>query len=234
MSPLTSLSLACGSFVGTHLLMSHPLRAPLVRMLGPKGFQALYILISLGTFGWIIGAWRALPAMAPAWVAGDGLWMVATILMGFASILLAGSFIGNPAMPSSGALSMAMRNPVGVFAITRHPMMWSIALWAIIHLLIWPTIANGIVCFSILILALVGAAGQDGKKAQAMGDAWRGWCRRTAFFPFTGQISGRIGWATAWPGWGALLGGGAIWLLATWTHVPLGASMAAGIWRWWG
>ncbi len=232
MSPFTSLCLACGSFVGTHLAMSHPLRRPMVALLGPRVFQIIYSLISLLTFGAIIWAWRAMPVAAPGWVAGDGLWMVATIVMGFASILLAGSLIGNPAMPSSGALSMAMRNPVGVFAITRHPMMWSFALWAMVHVLLWPTLANGIVCLAILSLALIGAAGQDGKKAEMMGDAWRGWCRRTAFFPFTGQISGRIGWGTAWPGWGALLGGGAIWLAASWAHVPLGASVAAGIWRW--
>ena len=66
-----------------------------------------------------------------------------------------------------------------------------------------------------------------------MGDAWRGWMRRTAFFPFAGQISGRIPWAAAWPGWFVLLLGLALWLGATWAHVPLGAQVAAGLWRWW-
>ena len=65
-----------------------------------------------------------------------------------------------------------------------------------------------------------------------MGDAWRGWARRTAFIPFTGQFSGRIPWAEAWPGAVALGGGTLVWLLFTWAHVPLGARVAAGVWRW--
>lgn len=234
MSELTHLTLACAAFVGTHLLLSHPLRMGLVKALGLGRFMALYSLVAFATFGWILWAWMQVPANSPPRVPGDVIWIIATVVMLLASILLAGSFTRNPALPSPDAATAVHRNPVGVFAITRHPMMWSIALWAIVHLLVWPTPENHILATAMLVLALLGSAGQDRKKAVLMGDAWRGWCQRTAFFPFAGQLTGRISWVAIWPGMGALIGGLVIWLAATWAHVPFGGRVAAGIWRWWG
>ena len=99
-------------------------------------------------------------------------------------------------------------------------------------MLIWPTPENHVLSTAILILALGGALGQDMKKAALMGDAWRGWARRTAFVPFSGQIGGRIPWGAALPGSIAFIGGTILWLVLTWAHTPLGGRMAAGIWRW--
>lgn len=233
MSPIAMLGAACAAFVGSHFVLSHPLRGPLSGMMGEGAFRALYSLVAFATFGWIIWAWLGVPATAPAYVAGDHAWIAASAAMWLASVLLAGSFFGNPAMPSQGAAAMAMRNPLGVFAITRHPMMWSFAIWALVHIALWPTPENHVLTTAIMILALGGAAGQDSKKARVMGDAWRGWCRRTSFFPFAGLFGRRISWAAAWPGSGALLLGTLLWLAMTWAHTPLGARLAAGIWRWW-
>lgn len=234
MSALTQLTIACAAFVGTHFLLSHPLRTGLVKSMGLGRFMGLYSIVAFATFGWIIWAWLQVPSSNPAYVPGDGVWAVGSAVMLLASILLAGSFNRNPALPSPDAATAVHRSPVGVFAITRHPMMWSFALWAMVHLLLWPTPENHVLTTAILVLALFGSAGQDRKKAVLMGDAWRGWCSRTSFFPFAGQIGGRISWAAIWPGTGALIGGILLWLLATWAHMPLGARVAAGIWRWWG
>jgi uncharacterized membrane protein len=234
MTAIGQLAMATAAFVGTHLIMSHPLRAPLVRIAGVNGFAILYSLVAFITFGWIYWAWGNVPATPPAYVPGAGIWIAASVIMWLASVLLAGSFIGNPALPAPNATSAALRNPTGVFAITRHPMMWSFALWAIVHGVIWPTPENHVLTAAILTLALVGSAGQDIKKAQVMGDAWRQWCRRTAFFPFAGQFSGRVPIGAAWPGWPALLGGTGLWLVFSWAHTPLGGRMPAGIWHWLG
>lgn len=232
MTDIGNLAVACAAFVGSHFLLSHPLRAPLARAMGEGGFRTLYSLVALATFGWILWALAAVPPGMPAWLAGDAGWIAASAAMWFASILLVGSFIGNPALPTPGAAVMAMRNPVGVFAITRHPMMWSFAIWAVVHMLIWPTAEGHILSTAILILALGGALGQDMKKAALMGDAWRGWTRRTAFVPFSGQVGGRIPLGAAWPGSLVLIAGTLLWLALTWLHTPLGSRMEAGIWRW--
>jgi len=221
MSPVVSLALATFAFVGTHLLMSHPLRAGLVARLGERGFMGLYVLVSFATLGWMIFAWRAGDGLAPLWVAPLGWWPFASAWMLIASILLVGSFAGNPAFPHPGAEARDIPPPRGVFAITRHPMNWSFMLWALVHISLSGSPRNLIVAGGILILAFVGSIGQDAKKAQLLGENWRRWMERTSFVPFGGLASGRISWRTAFPGWVALLGGLVLWTAVTSYHAPL-------------
>ena len=222
---MTQLTLALIAFVGTHFLMSHPLRAPMVARLGTGAFQGVYSLVSLATLGWAVYAFRDAPVGMPLWTAGDAHNIIATAIMFIASVLLAGSFIGNPALPQPGANKLATQPARGVFAITRHPMMWSFALWSLAHVIVSPRppvlILSGFIAF----LAIGGAAGQDHKKAKLMGDSWQGWVARTAFVPFAKGF--------AWPGRLALVGGTALWMIATFAHPLLGAP-TAGVWIWLG
>lgn len=223
MTPMASLIAACAVFVGSHFLLSHPLRAPLVARLGARPFTGLYSLVALAGFAWMVLAYRAVPPEAPLWAPPAWAWMPASLLMLFAAILFVGSLFGNPAMPEAKVTDWA---PRGVFAITRHPMMWSFALWALVHGAIWSTPANLVLTGAILILALGGAAGQDAKKAALMGANWRGWVARTAFFPF----AGRSALGAMAPRWQVMAGGILLWLAATWAHGPLGG-MAVGLWH---
>lgn len=213
-------------FVGSHFAMSHPLRAPLVARLGEKGFQLLYTAVSLATFFLMVRGFQRAPVGPTFWCAGDVLWGLSTVLMLIASILFAGSLVGNPALPvpEAAARKIAVKEPGGVFRITRHPMMWSFALWGVSHILVAPRIDTLILCGAIIILALVGSRMQDRKKFIVMGDAWLHWQSRTSFVPF--------GRGFAFPGWLALIGGVALWLAAQWAHMPLGAGVA-GVFRWW-
>ncbi|HWU74486.1 MAG TPA: NnrU family protein, partial [Sphingomonas sp.] len=99
MSPLSWEITAAAAFVGSHFLLSHPLRAPIVRAIGEMPFQAVYSLVALGTFGWLAVAFRAVPAETPFWAVGDGLWIAVTLIMLPASVLFVGSLRGNPALP---------------------------------------------------------------------------------------------------------------------------------------
>lgn len=223
------LLLSAGLFVGTHLVLSHPLRAPLVRRIGEGRFLGLYSLIALATFLWMVMAARAMPPQAPIWSPSGWGWMLASLAMLVASVLLAGSFFGNPASPDPAHRLTVPDRAAGVYAITRHPMLWSFILWAAVHVLVWPTPRTAILGGAVALLSLVGARGQDRKKRRLVGDAWRGWMRRTAFVPFAGQMGGRIGWTAAWPGVRALGLGTAIWLVATWLH-PIAGAPPVGIW----
>lgn len=228
---MISLLLGCSLFIGTHLLLSHPLRAWLVARVGERMFQLVYSVVALASFVVMVRAYRAMPVDAPLWTAGTGLWLMATVIMLVASILLVGSFVGNPALAAPGAQAAAAAPARGVFAITRHPMMWSIALWGLAHILVMPTAGQIVLSVAMILLALGGSWGQDGKKARLMGAAWQDWAARTAFVPFSGQLSGRLTWTDAIPRASTLFGGIALWLLATWAHGALGA-MPAGIWLW--
>lgn len=222
---LVSLLAASLSFVGMHFALSHPLRGPLVGALGENGFRALYSLVALATFVWAAMAFRAVgPGGLPLWNgSGDALWAIATVIMLIASVLLAGSFQRNPALPDPRAAAHAALAPHGVFRATRHPMMWSIALWAATHVLLSPTPRQIILAGAIGLLALLGAHLQDRKKESQMGDAWIGWEERTSYWPRFGGLA-RAG-AIAW------IGGLIVWLAATFGHIHANG-IPAGIWRW--
>lgn len=231
MQPMSLLIVTGALFVGTHFALSHPLRAPLADRMGERPFQIVYSVVAIATFIMMVQAWRGMPAEPPLWAVGDGLWIVASLIVLFASVLFMGSLIGNPALPAPGAAFAAQAAPRGVFAITRHPMMWGFALWAIAHALVVPTPGQFVLSGIIAFLALAGSAGQDVKKARLMGDAWRHWAARTSFVPFARQLGARGSWIDTIPRPHALLGGFVLWLVATWGHGALGY-MVAGIWRW--
>ena len=220
---------ACVAFVGTHFLLSHPLRAPLVARIGERGFLLLYSAVAFATLGWIVWAYRAAPPAAPLWPVGDGLWAVGTAIMLVASVLLVGSLIGNPALPDPTGREKAVPHARGVFAVTRHPMMWAFALWGAAHILVYPDPSNVVVATAVIVLALVGAAMQDRKKAALQPDFWPEWERRTSYWPFAAIAAGRARLGGFRPhDWA---GGLVVWLAATWAHIPL-AGWTAGAWRW--
>jgi uncharacterized membrane protein len=212
---MIALVLASTAFVGTHFLLSHPLRDPLVQRMGEGRFRGLYSLVALLTFGVMIWSYRGLGDQMPLWTAGEAVWIVATVIMWFASILLLGSFIGNPALPGAPAATA----PRGVLAITRHPMMWSFALWAVVHAVLLATPKALVLDAAILVLALGGAAAQDRKKGRLAGQTWHAWTAQTAFLPFARGLRS--------PGAVATIGGTLLFFLLTWLHpVP------AGPWLW--
>src|SRR3989344_403517 len=212
MQPMTLLITTGALFVGTHFALSPPLRAPLAGRMGERAFLIVYSVVAIATFVLLVQAGRGMPPEPPLWAVGDGLWMLASALVLFASILFMGSLIGNPALPAPNAAAAAQGAPRGGVAITRHPMMWGFTLWALAHALVMPTPGQIVLSAIIAFLALAGSAGQDVKKARLMGDAWRHWAARTSFVPFARQIGGRGSWIDTIPRPHALFGGILLWV----------------------
>jgi uncharacterized membrane protein len=227
---VTGLFAALIAFVGTHFLMSHPLRAPMVKAMGTAVFQIVYSLVSFATFAWVYFAFMAAPRGDDLWSLGEAGWTITSALTLISAILFVGSVGGNPALPRPDAATLAARPARGVLAITRHPMMWSFAIWALGHAIVAPYPASLLLVGSMAFLALAGSAGQDIKKAKLMGDSWRDWSSRTSFWPFGAQVKGVAIWRATWPGRTPILGGIALWLIATWAHPYLGAPVV-GIWQ---
>lgn len=204
-------------FVGTHLLLSHPLRKPLVGRLGAKGFLAAYSAVSFATFIPMVRARKATGPQEWLWQPPGWSLILSAGIMWLASIFLVGSFVRNPAMETLQRHDAVIGHPAGVFRWTRHPMMWSFALWGLTHLLIHPEPSALVIAAAILLLAVAGSAAQDAKKRAQLGERWREWERATSFLPFARGL--------AFPGWFALLGGTALFLAATRLH-----PMPVGVW----
>ena len=204
---MTLLSVALIAFVGSHFLLSHPLRAPLVARLGAGGFAGVYSLVAFATLGWAVAEWKAAPIelwwTAPAWA-----WPLAAVVMLFACIL----FVGSVTAPNPALMGMPAPDGIerGVQRITRHPMMWAFALWAVVHGGLAGSGRTVMLAAAILILALVGARLQDGKKRGQMGAAWVAHEAATSFVPF--------GRGVVMPGWVALIGGIVLFVIATGVH----------------
>lgn len=222
MSEHLFLAAASLLFVGSHFLMSHPLRAQMVRRLGANGFLGLYSLVSFATFGWMLFEFGRVAKGDVLWPARDGVWIVASLLTLVAAVLFSGSFIRNPSLPGVPD-AMAGQAPSGVFKATRHPMMWGFALWGVAHILVAPRIDNFIFAGSLVFLALVGSKAQEIKKRKLMGAEWDGWLGRTHFaiHPV----------ALFQVGIGPWVAGIILWAAATWAH-PYWNVAGAGLFRW--
>ncbi len=216
MTPQMGLLFSAILFVGTHFLLSHPLRPRLSHAMGERAFQGFYSLVAIATLGSTIYFYHVIGREPQLWLPGEALAVAATLLMWLGSILFVGSFVGNPALPGARGPSGA---PHGVFAITRHPMMWGFALWAIVHVMMVATAKAVVLDGAILFLAVAGSAGQDRKNLRRRGAGWHEWTAQTAFWPFARGLAS--------PGLVAFVGGTLLLLLASWLH-----PMPTGPWRW--
>ena len=222
MSEYLMLILASIAFVGSHFLMSHPIRVAMIRTLKPGGFALAYSAISLVLFYWMVVEFNAAPKGMAFWPVEDALWGIASLLTLIAAILFVGSLVRNPSFPGASE-KIAAQELFGVFKVTRHPMMWSFALWGVAHILVAPRVDNFIFAGSIIFLALVGAKAQELKKAKLAGVEWDVWLRRTSYGLQLPMLlrAGALPW----------IAGIILWAAATWGHQYLGV-YGAGIFRW--
>ena len=216
------LSVSALAFVGSHFLLSHPLRRPLARVLGERTFLLIYSLVAIGLFGWMAVAFARTPGGQTLW---DGYawlpWSLASVLTLIALALFISSLSGNPALPQANMAGVSARKPMGVFKITRHPMMWGFAIWALAHATVSPSARVLILTGAIAFLALMGAHGQDLRKSALNPREWNVWRKRTSFWP---QFSAGRELGRHW------LGAPLAWLAITWLHLPVG-HVPAGLWR---
>lgn len=179
----------------THFgISSSPLRAGLVGKIGEGPYKGLYSLVSLGAFAWLWLAFRGAEAPPLLWYLGSAGLMLPLILMPVALLMIVSAEMPRPAYQATG-----MRR------ITRHPMLWGIALWAILHLLA-NGLANEVLFFVVLlVLAIAGTHFIDGKAQARDPEAFADYRAQTSNVPFAAILAGRqafgpvfreMGWKT--------------------------------------
>ena len=208
------LVIAAVIWIGIHAgIAGTQLRELLVGRIGEGPFRLVFSLASLGAIVFLVRAWSTAPTAslwyAPRWL----LWVLVGVMLVAFVLFVAAISPRNPTMV--GASRAATQPPRGIQRITRHPMLWSFALWALVHI-----IGNGdtsaVVFFGTLLLsALVGMPSIDAKLARRDPALWQALAAATSIVPFAAIAQGRnrfvareIGWwvvPTAVVVWAAML-----------------------------
>jgi len=198
---MTNLALAVLVFVGGHFLLSSPpVRGPLVARLGETPFSGLYSALMLVAFVWMVGAFRNAPYV-PLWSAPPAARMIPVLVMPFACLLLIGSLtVRNPTMVMQSVAASGDPAP-GLLKVTRHPMLWAFALWALAHLIVNGELAALLLFGGIAVLALGGTLAIDAKRRARDPKGFARLGLETSNLPLAALIAGRarmrfsdIGW----------------------------------------
>lgn len=215
---LVELLLAAVAFAGSHVLLSSaPVRGPLARALGEWPFVGLYSAISLGLFVWLVGAYGDAP-LVELWAAPTVVRYVALGVMVVASVLVAcGLSLTSPTgvslKPAAAGAPLA-----GIFKVTRHPVLWGIGLWAVVHVMANGDLASLILFGSLGVLALGGTVHIDRKKRTTMGGDWRAFAGATSNLPFAAIAAGRTRVSLKEIGYGRLVAGLVLYLVLLLGH----------------
>lgn len=192
MGGLGELVLAALLFVGSHFVASAaPLRGPLAARLGERGFAGVYSAVSGALFVWLIWAYAHAPTV-PLWTAPPWCYWLPAIFMTLACLLLVTALSqDNPTLVMQH-LRAGERPAPGILAVTRHPLMWAIGIWALAHIPANGAAAELILFGSLAILALGGTLAIDAKKRRAWGEAeWARFAGQTSNLPFAAILAGR-------------------------------------------
>jgi len=201
---MAQLAIAALLFVGSHFGLSSPaLRLLLVARFGERLFAGLYSLLQILLLVWLVRSYAVAP-FVPLWSPPGWTAWIPLIAMAPALLLLVGGLVQpNPTavmQDANGPPDPAVR---GMLTVTRHPMMWAFALWALSHLAANGDAASIVLFGAIAVLALVGTLAIDAKKRARWGAAWTGFAARTSNLPLAAAAAGRtrldlagIGWMT--------------------------------------
>ena len=189
---LFGLLIAEIAFCGSHVLLSSTRwRGALRDQIGERGFLGLYSLTALVTLAWFVVAYRHAPAV-PLWPTQRWMALVPVVVMPCAAILvIAGYTTRNPTAVGMERAARASDPAPGILRITRHPIMWGIALWALSHIVPNGDVASLMLFGGIAALALGGTVLIDRKKRLALGSNWPALAQITSNVPFVALLAGR-------------------------------------------
>src|SRR6266436_4205227 len=196
---------------------STPLRSGLVALLGENTYLGLYTLVSLATLAWMIWAYVEAP-YERLWV-GDELKVWAVVLMPVSLVLIAcGALTRNPSAVRQESALRSMGEPRGILRVTRHPILWGLALWAAVHLIARGDMASAILFGGLLLLAISGTVLQDWSKDRMIGVDWKRFAVTTSNFPFAAIMEGRNQFRFDEIGWWRVVAGLALYVLSMYLH----------------
>jgi uncharacterized membrane protein len=200
-------------WVGVHVgIAGTALRGVIAGRIGEGAFRAGFSVLSLAAIWFLVSAWQGTPAtllwLAPGWLR----WLLVLLMLPAFVLFVASVTAPNPTAVGGPALTGA---PRGIQRVTRHPMLWSFALWAAVHVIGNGDSASVVFFGAFLVTALAGMPSIDAKLAARNPAAWMALAPTTSILPGAAILAGRnrfvpgeIGWlppALGLLAWAALL-----------------------------
>jgi uncharacterized membrane protein len=202
-------------WLGIHFgIAGTELRGAIVARIGEGPFRGLFSLLSILAIVFLVRAWST-AGTTPLWYAPDWLRWILVAVMLVAFVLFVASVSQRDPTMIGGETAPP---PRGIQRITRHPMLWSFALWAAVHV-----IGNGdttaIVFFgAFLVTALAGMPSIDAKLARRDPATWQALSAATSVVPFVAIAERRNRFVAREIGWPTLLIGVVAWVVALYLH----------------
>ena len=179
-------------FLGAHALPVRPrIKGAITGLLGRTGFILGYSLLSTGLLIWVIVAAGRAP-FVPLWAPAP--WQTVLALAGMLSACLLVAYAGTGVNPLSFGSRAAPFDPAhpGIAGVTRHPVLWALAIWGAVHLVVNGDLAHLILFGLMTGFALMGMALIDRRKRREWGaEVWHEQARHTSIAPFWALLSGR-------------------------------------------
>lgn len=168
------------------------LRDALVARLREGPYRGAFALASVIGLVWMIYGYRRAPTV-DLWGQLPGLRPLAFALV-FVAFLFVGIGLATPSPTRVGSewkLAEGTDIARGIVRITRHPFLWGVALWALVHLIVNGDLASFIFFGSLLLLALGGTVAIDAKQRRKFADGRAQFAQTTSGVPFAAILSGR-------------------------------------------
>ena len=174
---LWGLALAAIVFFGLHLMTVVPgLRASLRVRLTPRVYRAVFSVLAMASFVWMILAYNRAPYVE-LWVLGAWARLIPLAAMPVALILL----------------TMVYAAPDQARILMRHPMAGAVALWGLAHLLPNGDVASLILFGGFALFVILDMPLNDARVRREEPEVWVKRAATTSYLPFVAYAAGRAG-----------------------------------------
>ena len=217
MTAFASLLAAAIAWVAVHIgIAGTAVREAIVSRIGTGPFRGLFVVASFALLYWLGTSYGAAGPVrqlwiAPRWLVVAGMWLLLPAVV----LLVCSVSQPNPTSVRGGRALERDEPATGILRITRHPMLWAFALWAVVHAIALGTLSALVLTGAILLTALIGMPSLDAKYAKRNPERWPRFAATTSIVPFVAIAQGRnrlvlreIGWLRPWLAiviWGVLI-----------------------------
>ena len=191
---MTNLIAAIVFFIALHVVVAgSPLRYVLVARLGERIYRLLFAIASVLGLVWIIAAYGiARNETEFLWARPRGLIDSAVIVMFFVFLLVVpGLLTPNPTLVSMEGLLRKEAPVTGILRITRHPFLWGVVIWGVLHLSMTGHSAAAWLFGGFAVVAFLGTFSIDRKRAHDFGQHWVRFRQATSNVPFAAILTRR-------------------------------------------